>query len=659
MEMFAARLGYREAWFATLARSTLEWVLATNAEPPPAALGAAIRCSIFEDRPMPACPIPVPTDADKVVWNKAVTLRALSCSLGPWGATGDVVINYALDSLTVQLGNTGMKPRHFGMLPDIVSMLAKLNIFTEMKSKHLPLIHLLSKALPQRCQYRNFRDICLSYCRDHECVREFVRSAIFFTLAGLYPNQETKTPQYNRPAFVSIETRFELYFDFLTMSTTEFFAWMRQYHMIAFYAMKDVILRTLPYDDALYSTIMLYYDWDGFNASTTQALQKTAELWGAPSKNQREKLNAELVGHHTKQVRSLFKLVPTVPILAIKNSVDRTIGTLFDGSSAPSLAAFWCALVQTSEHEPPRDCLLNTSTFLEILDRLDLERESVSAIAKSVDFANAGGQWRPQFERMLYSLSPSSQAIVCSTLFRLSVLDEVKVFLLPRHVLHSQYHALCRRNDTPVTATNHVEHTARFFICMTCNAFKGFLVDNSKMNVGAIGHEKVCFDDATGEHYCTKSNASAASQNGRNPRRKMRASLLSSIGIGTLDGCRSTPLVRVTLLGSALSFCGKVTVLCMRCGSPTLFRLHLLDDDICCGFCGEEAPLAKCDYCLGPCSAFRQQHRTIYIDTSVYPPVLSHGSLCCRHPPPRGNRKIWVKSMLLKQLKDNAERRIM
>ena len=62
----------------------------------------------------------------------------------------------------------------------------------ENKPKMQPIVHLMCKALPQRCQIRNLREIISNYCQTDDLVHEFMRSALICSLLGMYQHCKTR-----------------------------------------------------------------------------------------------------------------------------------------------------------------------------------------------------------------------------------------------------------------------------------------------------------------------------------------------------------------------------------------------------------------------------------------------------------------------------------
>lgn len=48
---------------------------------------------------------------------------------------------------------------HEGTLPDLTGHVSSINLWFDWRPKHIPILHILSKMLPQRCQYRNLYNV--------------------------------------------------------------------------------------------------------------------------------------------------------------------------------------------------------------------------------------------------------------------------------------------------------------------------------------------------------------------------------------------------------------------------------------------------------------------------------------------------------------------
>jgi hypothetical protein len=54
---------------------------------------------------------------------------------------------------------------HEGSLPDLTSHVSSINLWFDWRPKQIPILHILSKMLPQRCQYRNLYSVSnFVYC---------------------------------------------------------------------------------------------------------------------------------------------------------------------------------------------------------------------------------------------------------------------------------------------------------------------------------------------------------------------------------------------------------------------------------------------------------------------------------------------------------------
>ena len=77
------------------------------------------------------------------------------------------------------------KAFHEGMLPDNISDLMKCSFWSD-NGKMEPIVHLLSKSTPQRCQIRSLTLIMLNYCKMHDNVYDFVVNALKCSMLGAY-----------------------------------------------------------------------------------------------------------------------------------------------------------------------------------------------------------------------------------------------------------------------------------------------------------------------------------------------------------------------------------------------------------------------------------------------------------------------------------------
>ena len=97
---------------------------------------------------------------------------------------------------------------HEGLLPDVLRHVINCNFFNETKKVH-PLVHLISKSLPQRCTIRNLADILHDYSKKHDYVYDFFIACMKASLLGLYKNTIVRPPFHVRKVLIhTFQTKF-------------------------------------------------------------------------------------------------------------------------------------------------------------------------------------------------------------------------------------------------------------------------------------------------------------------------------------------------------------------------------------------------------------------------------------------------------------------
>ena len=104
--------------------------------------------------------------------------------------------NNAVQTLFRQYQPNTTKVLHEGDLPDIINLQLQCSFWNENKPKMQPIVHLICKALPQRCQIRNLREIISNYCQTDDLVHEFMRKALLCSLLGMYQHCKKRSVSY-------------------------------------------------------------------------------------------------------------------------------------------------------------------------------------------------------------------------------------------------------------------------------------------------------------------------------------------------------------------------------------------------------------------------------------------------------------------------------
>ena len=153
---------------------------------------------------------------------------------------------------------------HEGLIPNVIHYIVDCSFWSDIRSKTNPIVHILSKGLPQRCQIRNMREILNKYSRKHEVVYEFIHSCLLCSLLGMY-----KTCSY-RP---SLLVRMCIYKKLRSISKLEFLSWMLQDHQqLLFYVIKEFLVFGVRDIPSIYEEIKRRYYWDKFEDCVSKAM---------------------------------------------------------------------------------------------------------------------------------------------------------------------------------------------------------------------------------------------------------------------------------------------------------------------------------------------------------------------------------------------------
>ena len=121
---------------------------------------------------------------------------------------------------------------HPGLLQNHVNKLMQCSFWSD-TGKQEPIVHLLSKSTPQRCQIRSLSHIVYNYSRLHDDVFDFLLNCLRCSLMGSYSNAQ-------RPPLVK---RMRIHHLLQTTSKHSLLQWMKHGHQqLLFFVMKEYMV---------------------------------------------------------------------------------------------------------------------------------------------------------------------------------------------------------------------------------------------------------------------------------------------------------------------------------------------------------------------------------------------------------------------------------
>lgn len=504
---------------------------------------------------------------------------------------------------------------HDGLLPDVLRHVINCNFFSETKKNH-PLVHLISKSLPQRCTIRNLSDILHDYSRKHDYVYDFVIACLKASLLGLYKDSLVRPPFHIRKVLIEV---------FKTKSKNEFLQWMLMNHQqLLFYVIKEFLVFACRLIPSLYKEIVQRYSWGKFEEGVQMAMNSVRKYKDWDEKDPLLFANVEgiLSSVNKQQIHHLYRPIKTSFANAVLTECDR-----IDEEKCITR----CNLeIDPTWKNGMHDIAIRTKETNIPFELLECFHVSASTIQQIVNlqevFVEEGS--KTSLKQFLLNLSRIEFEVIRDFCDAYDRKMNVRIFDLPVHTYVQQCIALRRKHRIP----NGVElpkHCGEVLVCLNCKTFKSFINHfdkNVPQNLYAYGHGKVLIeDDGEGElkvycgKRCDKSDGKkrhnynselssymhlseehvAKTQTDRQKKRhakELRKDYRNEI-------CSNTELVKINLLGQILQFYGKLYTICPSCANPMAYTGKYFNGakGFYCGCClseqGQLFTTISCSFC--------------------------------------------------------------
>lgn len=503
-----------------------------------------------------------------------------------------------------------------GNLPDIITLQLKCSFWNENKPKMEPIVHLMCKALPQRCQIRNLREIISNYCQTDDLVHEFMRSALLCSILGMYRHCKTRL---NWKARKQILRRF-VYMNPNRMQMQEWLFTIYQH--LLFYIIKEFLTYSMGMIPALYEELCATYKWNTFEKTVhnamdnvRQTIQKNVQQsslikdWLAHIESNLMQVNKQQLGNLFRPQRQTF----TQTVVTICDKIDENNRQINPHVSFP-----------TEYHSIMREMVKRTprgTVNVEWLRYFNVKQESITSLVNMYQHYQQN-TYRTDLRKLLQGSSRHDFEAIRELFYIYhQTHHEIRVFNLPQHYYVEQCRALRRRYG--LTADEPLEdYVGEIYCCLSCNTFKGFTIkdDGKCNNLFANGHHKIIIDDETLKCYCGRRCEKT------DTKKRKRILLESFLDGAELDEhrkrddkknwktsrkamqndlCASTECLKFNMLGTILQFYGTLYLFCPSCGNPTSFKASQFDEHgFTCGQCLKEGTLYTSVNCY-ICSTFR------------------------------------------------------
>tara|TARA_B110001450_G_scaffold253820_1_gene278004 strand:+ start:2991 stop:5006 length:2016 start_codon:yes stop_codon:yes gene_type:complete len=515
---------------------------------------------------------------------------------------------------------------HEGALPDIISLQLQCSFWNENKPKMQPIVHLMCKALPQRCQIRNLREIISNYCRTDDLVHEFMRSALLCSLLGMYQHNKTRLSWKVRKKIIR---RF-IYDKPNRMQLQE---WLfTTYQHLLFYIIKEFLTYSMRMIPALYEELCNTYKWNTFETTVWSAMdlvRKTVQvnvLQHSTIQDWLSQIESNLMQVNKQQLGNLYRpqrLTFTQNVIAMCDRIDEQRHQVKPHVEFP---AEYRLLLRHMVKRVNRG-----DPHIDWLKFFNVSQKSIDALVNMYQHYKQN-TYRSDLRKLL-NASPRYEFEAIRELFFSFEQNhrDIRVFTLPEHYYTRQVKALQRRYGLSPDEEL-LPHVGEVYVCLSCSTFKGFIVkkDAKCSNLFANGHHKIIVDDETLKCYCGRRCEKT------DTKKRKRIAVDTFLDSGELEEhrkrrikkdwktrrkkmqnelCASTECIKFNMTGCLFQFHNKLYLFCPSCGNPTCFNHDQIDKHgLTCGECLKEGTLYTTVKCY-ICNTFRGKDSWTTIQT--------------------------------------------
>ena len=397
-----------------------------------------------------------------------------------------------------------------------------------------PIGHILNKAWPMRCSVRNFSEIVSAYITADSSIYRFTLLVMHAAMLGVYPASKVR-------ATVAVKLLLYRYYVHSAIDAENLSRWIQHNnHILLFVAIKEFIAYSVSAVPGLSSVLDDAYNWQEFVQSVTHqsdTIRATINQYSATPGDMFDRALEAVVS-----VRS-YKC-PTPPLEPgivgdnLQAAVRMTYYPDVDVYQRPMRVAIYDAIREAIQLGAP---LRDVAIALGIGD-------GIAGLLHNTARPNSTpADWRAL--RKLRCTSTDEALLLHEFVHAWTMCHKIQVYMLPQHIAAEQAESAISANRI-------------IYACACCRQLRAFVVDDSNnSNAWACGHQKVLLDDVTGQVYCGK-----RIEKNPVPRRSTTADSRRSYWKAQQSiMCGYSPLLKIPMDGTLLSFYGKLYLLCPAC----------------------------------------------------------------------------------------------
>ena len=470
-------------------------------------------------------------------------------------------------------------------------------------NKDFPLVHLLYKALPQRCQFRNFSNVALQYMDKYPQCEGFFKNVLLWSLTGVH--------YMHSDAGLGLQRRLQLYHAFI-VDPIDFKAFFKSNVRLLFFVVKEYFIYLVNMQPGLRDALCTQHNWDRYETEITHIMNKIRYIFEHEDNDPWTTIKTLITKYIPRQIKCMRP--KSMPYR--RQLVD------YMWRNLPTMT--WCGTSLNDFAERFRQ--------VEFVLSHDAEWCRL-AYARPLGSKKSLNHYQSVWAGAIATMSPTTQRVVGEWAGCARVVADIHLIDLPAHTVLAQKRTLRRRHDLePDCSEADYTSVSSYYICIRCQCFRGFVPSGAagKSNCYAYGHRGLSYNYDTGAVYC----ASGTHRKKKKP-----------------DSSDAHPCIQIPLLGKVLSIFGERYTICIGCGATCKFGVvEGYKGDVLCGYCTQrssDSDVRHCAYCLRTSGAGKYIRFDCYNDVQR-PQQWESIWLCAQH---RRNLRVGcpvLKSALLR-----------
>lgn len=478
------------------------------------------------------------------------------------------------------------------------------------------ILHTLSKALPQRCQIRNLKDIILGYVNEDDIFFKFLLEVIKHSLFGSYEHCKVR---------LNFQGRTILYKSFNTqLNSKPFFTkWFRNgdnHQVLIFFCLKEYLIHTVRQVSPMYEIVDKMYGWSKFDEQVCNFMNKIRVMLNNISRREYNFMNLSdwisnvesVLLNASKSHIKLFRTTPQITYYTkVKNQltkffVEKEIFKTYE-TIPPQIIDFLWAIMQR---------LKNFKNIFKIMHLFNIPEEIAQRL---INKTFSPEHFTQQSEYTLRLIIEFCRII--------DLRRNIGFYILPEHLYKSQLVAMQKRESLEKLTKKDLDILGINYVCLICHDVKMFLMKTNcnssrHSNKLAKGSLRVivnnCSQNGNLQYVCGR----RCERHQRHGKRKwkddrkiaQRKIIKEKQREATSHRCIETPLQELSMLGHCLMFYNKIIHICTNCGNTCLINNTSFNKsvELNCSMCIQSSK-KKCE----KCSNLIQCNEILVLDTQT------------------------------------------